>query len=138
VRIAYLTTDEVNQDLVIRMAEDCGATVYLLSPHDPPPDGRFDAVLCDWDYWPSHRRQEVLQELLTACAHGVVALHGYHLDEEYVEALQGHGIFAFHRLEPEILEFLVQRTGLIPGDVSAEIGPAEGLAAEEARKPSIR
>jgi hypothetical protein len=32
-RIAYLTTDEVNQDLAIRMAEACGAAlvfVYLI------------------------------------------------------------------------------------------------------------
>ena len=65
-RLAYLTTDEVNQDLAIRIAADCGTTLALLSPRDPPPNGRFDAVLYDWDFWPLHLRREVLEELLTA------------------------------------------------------------------------
>ena len=109
-RIAYFTTDEVNQDLAVRMAECCGATVYLLSPQDTPPDGCFDAVLYDWDYWPVASRREVLQQLLAAPAPGLVAIHGYHLDEEHAAALQRNGVVMFRRLEPRIFLFLRRAT----------------------------
>jgi hypothetical protein len=125
-RIAYLTTDDVNRDLAIRMAEDCGATLYLLWPHDPPPDGRFDAVLYDWDYWPRDRRQEILQELLTAPTHGLVALHGYHLEEEHIDGLRRNGVFTFHRLEPEIFEFLGRKADEGPGVLFGGDSGADG------------
>jgi hypothetical protein len=50
--IAYLTTDEVNLDLADRLATECGAILYPLSFRDGPPNGAFEAVLCDWDSLP--------------------------------------------------------------------------------------
>ena len=131
-RIAYFTTDEVNQDLAVRMAENCGIALHAVSPNDAPPDGRFDAVLYDWDYWPVHWRREILQELLRTPVCGIVALHAYHLEDEQVQALQLNGVATFRRLELEIFEFLARKAGPSRGVLVRGAAPAEGLTREQA------
>jgi hypothetical protein len=54
-RIAYLSTDEVNVHLAEAMAAGCGLTLCPLAPKDPPPDEEFDALLYDWDSWPARQ-----------------------------------------------------------------------------------
>jgi len=132
-RLAYLTTDEVNQDLAIHIAADCGTALALFSPRDPPPDGRFDAVLYDWDFWPLHLRREVLEELLTARPPGLVALHGYHIDERHVEALRQNGVAVFHRLERETFQGLEEAAGQARGLWAPGSGPAKRGKGVESR-----
>ncbi len=36
--VAYLTTDEVNRDLALRLAEKCSISLDPLLPRDPPPE----------------------------------------------------------------------------------------------------
>src|SRR5262249_28461141 len=62
-RVAYLTLDEVHQDLAMRLAENAGMIRYPLSPRDPPPDGQFDAVLYDWDYLLPEQKQAIFSQL---------------------------------------------------------------------------
>lgn len=100
--VAYLTTDEVNQELAVQMAEDCGVTLYLLSLHEAPPNGQFNAVLYDWDCLPLQWRREVLAELLLGRPPHSLALHSYSLDDKHVEALDVNGVAVFQRLEPEV------------------------------------
>jgi hypothetical protein len=102
-RIAYLTVDEVNEDLALRLAEEYGMTVCPQSLRDPPPDGQFDAVLLDWDYWPAEQRWEVLAGLLAGCEPVVVAVHGYQLDEKREEILRQNGVTVFRRLDLAVL-----------------------------------
>jgi hypothetical protein len=102
VLIAYLSTDEVNQDLALQMAAACDIRVELLSPRDPPPDGEFDALVYDLDYWPLPQRQEVLAELLTGQAPHPVAVHTYNLDADQIDALRAKGMAVHRRLEPEV------------------------------------
>ena len=37
-KLAYLTTDEVNAALAVEMGYECGVTVQLLDPRDGTPD----------------------------------------------------------------------------------------------------
>jgi hypothetical protein len=105
-RIAYLTTDEVNQHLAKEMAAACRVTLCPLAPKDPPPDKEFDAVLYDWDYWPAEKRQEVLAELRAGRLPGAVAVHGYNVEEGQAEALRGHAVAVYLGLRPELFRFL--------------------------------
>ena len=62
-RIAYLTTDEVNQELALRLAAGQEAQLEVIWPRDEPPDGRFDAVIYDLDCLPPPLRQQLLTDL---------------------------------------------------------------------------
>jgi hypothetical protein len=100
-RIAYLTTDEVNKELALRLAAERQVTVCCLEPRDPPPDGEFDAVLCDWDHWPADQRPKGLDDVPAAPVGPALALHGYGLGQDQARALRRRGVLLFQRLEPK-------------------------------------
>ena len=105
-RIAYLTTDEVNRHLAEEMAAACGVTLCPLEPRDHPPGGEFDALLYDWDHWPAARRREALAELLGGSLPHAVAVHGYNLEDGRAEALRRHTVAVYRRLQPRVFRFL--------------------------------
>src|SRR6266566_670352 len=51
-RIAYLTTDEVNRDLAHKFATECDVNIRALSPRETPQTGSFDGVVYDVDFLP--------------------------------------------------------------------------------------
>jgi hypothetical protein len=106
--IAYVTTDEVNEQLALQMAEQSGQTVCSLSPSDPPPDEAFDAAVYDWDYLPTQRQQAIRAQLLAGHAVGPVALHGYSLDDDFVEALRNHRVAVYRTLQPVLFRRLAR------------------------------
>jgi hypothetical protein len=105
-RIAYLTTDEVNQDLALRLAAGQRARLEVLWPRDEPPDGRFDAVVYDLDCLPACLRQEVLSKLAAASAPWPVAVHSYALTRKQFRALRGRGVAVHRRLGARLLHRL--------------------------------
>ncbi len=105
-RVAYVTTDEVNQELATRMAEDCGATLDSLSPRDPPPDGQYEAVLYDLDFLPHDSGRAILAQLLAGPASRPVAVHSYQLATRQVTALRRRGCAVYPRLEPRVFRQL--------------------------------
>src|SRR5438128_1522844 len=64
--VAYLTVDEVNQEMAASLAERCNLTLHPLSLRDWPRDGHFDAVVYDLDSFPARQRDEVLAQLLSS------------------------------------------------------------------------
>jgi hypothetical protein len=107
-RIAYLSTDEVNLALAAQMAEACDCQLYPLSPRDAAPDGSFGAVLCDLDYWPPERRQTLLAELQTGPTPRSTVVHSYNLSEEQAAALRASGIVVHRRLGLEVFLLLLE------------------------------
>jgi len=122
-RIAYLTTDEVNLDLAGDLAAACGVTVDIWSPRDPETDGQFDAVLYDLDYLPTAHRQAVLLRLLSGPVSHAVVVHSYNLEPDQEEALRARGVAVYRRLGRGL--FRILRLALVPGRVSAP--PARAL-----------
>ena len=108
-RIAYLTIDEVNQYLALRMADECRAALQVRFPLDPAPDGEFEAVLCDLDYWPGESGKAVLESLLANPHRRRVAVHSYHLTKEQARGLRDRGVGVFRTLELEVLRWLFGR-----------------------------
>lgn len=102
-RIAYVTTDEVNPDLAQRWAETCGCTIVPLSPADPLPDGQFDGAIYDLDYLLPPFRQLVLRHLLRGPQHCPAAVHSYNLRQRQARALRNRGVIAKRRLERTLL-----------------------------------
>jgi hypothetical protein len=105
-RIAYLTVDEVNEDLALRLAEEYGMTVCLHTFRDPPLDGQFDAVLYDWDSVPRSAQREILARLLEGPLSCPVGVHGYNVPETQEEALRKKAVVVFRALQPEVFRLL--------------------------------
>jgi hypothetical protein len=102
VLIAYLTLDEVNADLALRLAAEGGTALCALVPREALPGVPFDALLYDWDSLPAERRDGVLAELLGGPLPCPVAVHGYNLDEGLGEELSQKGVAVYRQLGPEV------------------------------------
>ncbi len=110
-RIAYLTTDEVNHDLAQRIADACGATLEVPALAEPILEDAYDAVLVDWDYLPAEQRRPILAALRAGRWHCRTALHGYHLEDEVRDILGRRGVAIHRRLEPKWLARWLRRLG---------------------------
>jgi hypothetical protein len=107
-RIAYLTIDEVNRDTAKRAARQCGAILSPLLPRDPPPDGRFDAAVYDFDYLPAAERRSVLDALCKSPLPHPAAVHAYHLERSERLALRAAGVIVRRRLGLALIRALRQ------------------------------
>jgi hypothetical protein len=105
-RIAYLTTDEVNLELASRLAADQQAQLEVIWPRDEPPDGRFDAVLYDLDCLPPPLRRQLLTNLAAGRAPRTAAVHSYALEGEPIKALLGQGVIVRRRLRATLFRRL--------------------------------
>jgi hypothetical protein len=116
-----LTTDEVNEALAMEMTHACGVALEHLAPKEGPPDASYDAVLIDWDHWPSEHREKFLAGLHHGLLPWRVAVHGYSLEDGIAEALRARGAVVHRRLGPEVIRTLQEVTA--PGggpDASAD------------------
>src|SRR6516162_9551428 len=96
--LAYLTTDEVNEATVARMASAYGAIVVPFYPKDEPRSARFDAMLYDFDCLPTERGRKLILELLSAPNdkpvvflidhHEVVDSRKYRVDRQHLATFQ--------------------------------------------------
>jgi len=91
-RCAYLSTDEVNNALALEWAAGCGINLFRLAPKDGQPGREYDAVLCDWDFWPVELREELLADLSKGPLPCPLAVHGYNLDEDTRMHLRKKGV----------------------------------------------
>jgi hypothetical protein len=105
-RIAYISRDEVNRALAVRMAAKLGTVVCNLAANDPPADGEFDAVLYNLDEAPLDLRRVLVQGLTHGAHEHLVAVHGYDLSDQELDALRRNGVPAARRLEPDLLRCL--------------------------------
>jgi hypothetical protein len=105
-RIAYLTNDEVNQNLAAGMAADCGADICARPPQDLLDDGQFDAALYDLDDVQKHRRGEFVALILSSPSTCPRAVHGYDITDEQAKALRQHGVVVGQRLRSGLIRSL--------------------------------
>jgi hypothetical protein len=105
-KIAYLTLDEVHEDLLRKLAETRGAEFCAFPGLDPPLAGGFDAMIYDLDYLPPERRQSVLAELLSGRVSHRAAVHGYNLRRKQVQGLRRRGVIVGRTPERALSEVL--------------------------------
>ncbi len=105
-RIAYVATDEVDQDLVAQVAAEYGAVVIARLPNDPPPDGLFDAVLYNLDDVPRDERSALLDGFCRNKPAHPTAVHGYDITDEQARTLNRHGVAVSRRLHRDFLHCL--------------------------------
>src|SRR5262249_19970138 len=103
-RLAYLTTDEVNEATAVLMAEGRDAIVVPFQPKDSPRYAECDAVLYDLDVLSADDSRKLLRDLLTGPAQKPVALHSFNLDEGVRRDLRDRGVTVFRRLKPDAVD----------------------------------
>jgi hypothetical protein len=108
--LAYLTTDEVNEATVARMALAYDAIVVPFYPKDAPRGAQFDAVLYDLDCLPADRGRKLLGDLLSAPTEKPAALHSFNVDEGLRQDLQRKGVSVFRSLRPDCLRRLMAQS----------------------------
>jgi len=103
VSIAYMTLDEVNQDLALEIADRCGENLATLaSPAEAPP-ARCDAIIYDLDHLCATDRRQILDELTYQPAKRLAAVHSYHLPPRQVRSLRRNGVIVQRRLQADWL-----------------------------------
>ena len=105
-RIAHVTTDEVNQALAVRVARLLGADVTPLATEDIATYERFDAVLYDLDRVSPSRRQALLDEIRSEKTGVPIAVYGYCLSENQAGKLRFHGVAVAQRLHAALVRTL--------------------------------
>ena len=107
-RIAHVTTDEVNQDLAFRVARSLGAVMIPLGPEATPDHVLFDAVLCDLDHVPPDRRQALLEAIRSETTALPTAVYGYCLSEDQASKLRFHGVAVARRFHTGLIRTLAK------------------------------
>ncbi len=125
-RIAHLTTDEVNHALAVRSGGSLGAALVSLDPEELPAHARYDAVLCDLDRVPPDRRQALLDEIHSEMTDRPMAVYGYCLSEDQASRLRFHGVAVAQRLHAALIRTLVKAvrhrlTAVPPDDAMTEL-----------------
>jgi hypothetical protein len=115
-RIAYITTDEVNQSLAAGIAAKCGAGICAPLPQNPMLDGQFDAVLYDLDDLQKNKRGEFVALILSSPSTCPRAVHGYDITDEQAKALRHLGVVVGQRLRSGLIRSLC--TAAQPGRVT--------------------
>jgi len=105
-RIAHITTDEVNQALAVQAAGPLGAIVTPLGPEAISTHVLFDAVLYDLDRVPPDRRQALVDEIRSETTALPMAVYGYCLSEEQAGKLRFHGVAVAQRLHSALIRTL--------------------------------
>jgi hypothetical protein len=100
-KIAYVTTDPVNETLAVKLAGECRLDLKPLEPRDRR-DG-FDYFVLDWDWLPATSRQDLLKELKARPTPCAIAAHSYHLDESELAGFGICGVKVFRQLTHDTL-----------------------------------
>jgi hypothetical protein len=97
-RFAYLTRDEVNQDLAARFAAEHDIELEIFAQFDALVERIFDAVLCDLDSFYADDREMNFGALVIGSKHKPVALHSYNLDDQERRFLYQSGVLTARSL----------------------------------------
>jgi hypothetical protein len=107
-QIAYLTADEVNHTLALRMAQKCGVSLV----HNPSgcarTNGTLDARLYDLDHVSRQQKEAILTDLLSGPTTVPVAVHSYNMGEDQMATLSAKGVTVARSLEPDLVRRLCE------------------------------
>jgi hypothetical protein len=103
---AYLTLDEVNQDVAERLALQAGVELEAVSPRDMLAARTFDALVVDLDSLPPGYRKAVFADFLAGRNKAAAAVHSYHLRIRDARVLHRRGVIVGRRLDEELFRRL--------------------------------
>jgi hypothetical protein len=120
-QITYISPDEVNQTLALRIAQKLGASLVQNSSGCAPTNGTRVVVLYDLDHASHEHKEAILADLLAGSTTVPVALHSYYLAEDQLALLRANGVIVARSLELELVRRLCHTAR-----PSQEPDPADG------------
>jgi hypothetical protein len=119
-RVAYLTTDEANQNLALELAQRHGLMLCSVEPRDYAPVPRSTGCSATGITGPPRPRAPLLEGWLGQASVPSLALHSYQVNGEQAEALRRRGIAVHRVLEPIV--FTALRQAILAALVAAALG----------------
>jgi hypothetical protein len=110
VSIAYMSLDEVNQDLALEIADGCGERLATLASSAEVLPGECDAIVYDLDHLCASDRRLILEQLMLGPTERLAAVHSYHLPPRAVRSLRRNGVIVERRLQGDWLARLIDNT----------------------------
>jgi hypothetical protein len=107
--VAYVSLDEVNQDLLSRMADRCGVFSQCFGSLSDLEHVPCDAAIYDFDYLCAEEHRRIFEKLTSAPVDGLAAVHGYNLLPRQKRALRQNGVVVRRRLHAKWLSRLFRR-----------------------------
>ncbi|HLN29784.1 MAG TPA: hypothetical protein VK395_18705 [Gemmataceae bacterium] len=107
--VAYISLDEVNQDLATRTAEKYGVTLATFASRAEMASWPCDAVVYDLDCLPADDRRHILDELTGDPVKRVAAVHSYNLQPIQKRGLRRNSVIVRRRLHAGWLSRLICR-----------------------------
>lgn len=102
-RFAYLTLDEVNQDLADRLAARRNIELATLDLRDSDTTERFDGIVYDLDSLPVDDRDRLIVTLTKGHVSGPIAVHSYNLTSRRKRTLRRRGVVVARRLSDGLI-----------------------------------
>jgi hypothetical protein len=106
--IAYMTTDDVNQNLAALVGPECGASLVNWPGRDLPSGDGIEAVIYDLDHLDPQHREVVMKELLSRPSPTPAAVHSYNLTDQQMATLHANGVIVSRHFDPDVLRRLCQ------------------------------
>jgi hypothetical protein len=106
-RVAYLTLDEVNQQLALAFAGEHDVCLDVQARPDDYGDREHDAVIYDPDSFPAGERQANLTTVLACPLNRPVAVHSYDFSADQLHVLRQRGAIVARRLRGDVFARLV-------------------------------
>jgi hypothetical protein len=101
-RLAYLTRDEVNQELALTFASEHGVELDVLARGVALKGLEYDALLYDFDSFPSEEREANLVVVASYLKNKHLAVHSYNLEKRQLRDLRGAGALTAKQLREEL------------------------------------
>jgi hypothetical protein len=120
-RTAYLTLDEVNAHLAIRLGRRCGQDVHLVDLRSPDL-GRQPFLVIDLDYVPTSEHERLFKMLPLPA--GRLAVHGYNLPADTARRLARAGVVVRRRLDLSLFRKLRDQAAAPLAPAQHPPGPA--------------
>jgi hypothetical protein len=141
-QIAYLTTDELNQELAKQAATACGVDLVVAPLRVDQTPGPSAVTLYDLDHLEAEHRRAVLTALLSGCSSTPTAVHSYDLQDDVAAALRACGVVICRQIGPEVIQQLCRGVGSTPklhpdGDTHAPESDGDDVGAIGAQVRSL-
>ena len=102
-RITYVSTDEVNQDLADADRREVRRGICKRLPKDRKPDDLCDAILYNLDDVPRAERSALIERFRRGKPDRPTAVHGYDITDEQARTLGRNGVATAQRLHSDLL-----------------------------------